>query len=146
MKKPVLILMLGLGILLGPLTHAATPNYATTIPGVVLLPLHFEGQFTASQDPITRFKLPFAARLIGISVNMQSLGGSSKPTYKVDVENSGSSVLSAPITVSSAATVTEGVIAKPVIVDESVLEITLTLTGTSPTVDDMTVLLTLLRI
>lgn len=122
---------------------AATQNYSTAVPGVVVVPLHFDGQFTATTNPVAKFILPFGAKLIGVSANARASGGTS-PTLTVDLEDDGTSVLSSAISI-TAGTVSEGTIANASIADESVMEVVLTIGGTSPTWDDITVLLTLVR-
>ena len=106
-------------------------------------PLHFDGQFTATSNPVAKFVLPFGAKLIGVSANARASGGTS-PTLTVDLEDDGTSVLSSAISI-TAGTVSEGTIANATIADESVMEVVLTIGGTSPTWDDITVLLTLVR-
>ena len=123
-----------------------TPNLSIAIPGVVLLPLHLPGQYTASVTAVARLKLPFAARVLGVSAAARDSGGTS-PTLTVDIEDDGESILT------SAVSVTEGAVAqaaidaaKAVIADESELTVDLAITGTTPTWDDVDVLLTLVRI
>lgn len=123
--------------------QAATTNIPVAIPGVVLIPLQLDGQFTATVNPVVKFILPFGARLIGVSANARASGGTS-PTLTVDVEDDGTSVLSSAIAI-TAGTPAEGTVANPAIADESVIEVILTIGGTSPTWNDITVLLTVVR-
>jgi hypothetical protein len=138
-----LILALALALACAPLAHAATTNIPVAVPGVVLIPLHFDGQFTATTNPVAKFVLPFGARLLGVSANARASGGTS-PTLTVDVEDDGTTVLSSAIAI-TAGTPAEGTVSVPEIADESVIEIVLTIGGTSPTWDDITVLLTVVR-
>ncbi|MEX2372411.1 MAG: hypothetical protein WD800_01285, partial [Dehalococcoidia bacterium] len=66
------------------------------------------------------------------------------PTLTVDVLEGGVTVLSAPIAV-TAGTVAEGTITDANLADESTITVNLVITGTSPTWNDITVLLTLVR-
>lgn len=122
---------------------AATTNYSLATPGILVLPFHFDGQFTATTNPVAEFKMPFAANLIGMSGTCRASGGTS-PTLTIDLEDDGTSVLSSAFSV-TAGTVAEGTIDTASVADESVMEIVFTITGTSPTWDDCTVLITLQR-
>lgn len=126
-----------------PQARAATTNYSLATPGILVLPFHFDGQFTATTDPVAEFKMPFAANLIGISGTCRASGGTT-PTLTIDLEDDGTSVLSAAFAV-TAGTVAEGTISTASVVDESVMEIVFTIGGSSPTWDDCTVLITLQR-
>lgn len=122
---------------------AATQNYSVAIPGVVVVPLQLSGQYTATEVAVVRFALPFKARLVGASASARASGGTS-PTLTVDVQDDAASVLSAPVAVTAGA-VAEAVITAAAIADESVITIDLAITGTSPTWDDITILLTFVR-
>lgn len=121
-----------------------TPNIPISTPGVVLVPLQLPGQYTADVTAVSRFKLPFAARVVGVSASARASGGSA-PTLTVDVLDDGTSVLLAPIAVTAGA-VAEGTVASPAVADESVITVDLAIGGTNPTWDDITVLLTLVRV
>ena len=123
--------------------QADTTNIPSAIPGVVLIPLHFDGQFTATTNPVAKFKIPFACRLLGVSANARASGGTA-PTLTVNIEDDGVAALSSAISL-TAGTVSEGTIANAAIADESVIEIVFTIGGTSPTWDDVTVVLTVVR-
>lgn len=125
--------------------QAATPNFSLATPGILVLPFHFDGQFTATTNPVAEFVMPFAARLVGISGTCRASGGSS-PTLTINLEDDGTSVLSSAFAV-TAGTVAEGTIstAGASVADESVMEIVFTIGGSSPTWDDCTVLITLQR-
>ena len=59
---------IGLALALhSPAPKAATPNVASTIAGVVLVPIHVSGQYTATTADVAQFKLPFAAKVLGVS-------------------------------------------------------------------------------
>lgn len=122
---------------------ADTTNYAVSMPGVVVIPLHISGQYTATTDPVAEFKMPFPCRIVGVSATARASGGTS-PTLTVDLEDDGTSVLDSAISV-TAGTVAEGTVSNAAVTDESVMEVVLTIGGTSPTWDDITVLVTVVR-
>jgi len=126
-----------------PPARAATTNFSLATPGIGVIPLHFARQFTASVNPAAKFVMPFAARLIGISGTCRASGGTT-PTLTIDLEDDGTSALASAFSV-TAGTVAEGSIANAAVVDESVMEIVLTIGGSSPTWDDCTVLITYQR-
>lgn len=126
-----------------PVAQAATPNYPIGTPGIGVLTFQYDGQFTATTNPVSKFVMPFAARLLGISGTCRASGGSS-PTLTIGLEDDTVSVLSAAFAV-TAGTVAEGTISTPVVADESVMEIVFTIGGSSPTWDDCTVLITYQR-
>lgn len=123
--------------------EAATPNYAAGVYEVQALPIFISGQRTASVTAVTKFNLPFAARLIGVSSTARASGGTT-PTLTVDVLEAGTTVLSAPIAI-TAGTVAEGTITDSAIADEGAITINLAIGGSSPTWDDITVILTVVR-
>jgi hypothetical protein len=124
-------------------THAATTNYSTSVPGVVVMPFHISGQYTATTAGVIRFAIPFKARLVGVGASARASGGTT-PTLTVDVLVGGTTLLSAPITVTAGA-YAEGTISTAAIADEGAVTVDLTIGGTSPTWNDITVVLTLLR-
>ncbi len=129
----------------GP-ARAATSNVPVAIPGVMLVPIHLDGQFTATTAAAATFKLPFPAVVLGVSASARASGGTS-PTLTVDVNDDGTTILSSDITV-TAGSVAEGTLASTTaatIADESVITIDLTIGGTSPTWDDIDVLITIYR-
>lgn len=122
---------------------AQTPNYAVAIPGVVVIPFHVSGQYTATAVGVARFAMPFPARIVGVHASARASGGTS-PTLTVNLMDDGASVLSAAITV-TAGNITHGTVANPVISDESVMTVDLTIGGTSPTWNDITIFVTAVR-
>ena len=123
--------------------RADTPNLSVATPGVVLLPIHLQGQHTANVTAAARLKLPFPAKVLGVSAAARASGGTT-PTLTVDVLDDGVSVLSAPITVTAGA-VAEGAVAAATVADESLLTVNLAIGGSTPTWDDIDVLVTLVR-
>lgn len=125
-----------------PAVLADTPNYPTTT-SVQIVPLVISGQYTATTTGVVQIKLPFKARLVGVSATARASGGTS-PTLTVNVKQGATSVLSAPIGI-TAGTVAEGTISSSQLADESTLTVDLTIGGTSPTWNDISVVLTLAR-
>lgn len=128
---------------LPPRSHAATQNYAETIGGIQIVPFHISGQYAATTASVVRFQLPFKAQVLGVSATARASGGTS-PTLTIDVLEAGTTILSSAMSI-TAGTVTEGVITDTSLADEAVITVTLTIGGTSPTWNDMTVLLILRR-
>jgi hypothetical protein len=126
-----------------PIAVAATPNYPPAY-SVTPIVLHVSGQYTATTTAVARFNVPFRCKLIGVGASARASGGTS-PTLTVDVKAAGTTVLSAPITV-TAATYTEGTITTSAIADEAAITVDFTIGGTSPTWNDMVVVLTVVRL
>lgn len=122
---------------------AATSNFSQAVAGVEVIPILISGQRTANVTAVTRFALPFAARVIGVSASARASGGTT-PTLTVDLLDDGTTVLSAPVAVTAGA-VSEATIATPAVADESVMTVNLAITGTNPTWDDITVFVTVVR-
>jgi len=146
--RPTLGLVLGLVlaiVLAVPVAPAlaATPNYSITQPGLTVLPFHISGQYTATLTGIVKFNMPFKARVVNVLANARASGGTS-PTLTVDVMEAGVTILSAPISI-TAGTVAEGTITDVIIADEAAVTVNFAITGTSPTWNDITVILVVLR-
>ncbi|MBF0248038.1 MAG: hypothetical protein HQL36_08210 [Alphaproteobacteria bacterium] len=139
----VLALVAVLGTAALNTAHADTSNLSVSTPGVVLLPVHLQGQHTADVTAAARIKLPFPAKVLGVSAAARASGGTT-PTLTVDVLDDGVSMLSAPIAVTAGA-VAEGTVTSTAVGDESVVTVNLAIGGTTPTWDDIDVLVTLVR-
>lgn len=123
---------------------AATTNPSPASPGYMVLPLQISKQWTTSTTAVVRFKAPFPCAVVNVYATARASGGTT-PTLTVDVKEAGVTILSAPISV-TAGTVNEGTIADAALADESVITVDLTIGGTTPTWDDITVLLVLKRL
>lgn len=132
---------LTLGLFAG-LAPAATRNQPPSAQ-VVLIPIHISGQYTATTAGVARYQMPFACKLIGASASARASGGTS-PTLTIDVLEAGTTVLSAAMSI-TAGSVTEGTITDAIIADEAAVTVNFTIGGTSPTWNDMSVLLTCVR-
>ncbi|MEQ8605179.1 MAG: hypothetical protein RIB45_17845 [Marivibrio sp.] len=149
MKKllaPLAFAGLAAAALLVPIDRAQadTPNLGVATPGVVLMPIQLSGQVGANVTGAATFQLPFKAKILGVTATARASGGTS-PTLAIEVLDDGTTVLTAPIAV-TAGTVSEGALAAPVVADESEISIDLDLGGTSPTWDDVSILITLVRL
>lgn len=122
--------------------QAATPNITVGAGQVMVLPLFIAGQRTATVTPI-KFAMPQPCNMIGVGATARASGGTS-PTLTVDVQDDGTTILSSAISI-TAGTWSEGTISAAAISDESVMTVVLTIGGTTPTWDDITVLLTCSR-
>lgn len=122
---------------------AATPNYSVDKP-VETVPFFIAGQRTTTTAAVVKFKLPFKAKLIGVTATARASGGTT-PTLTVDLQMGGTTVLSAPISI-TAGTVAEGTITTATLTDESTITVDLAIGGTNPTWDDITILVTLVRL
>jgi len=142
--------LLGLFVLIGalalatllpmvPQPLAATDNPAQGAPGYYVVNLHFDSQLTASVADKAQWKAPWPSKLIAIKCSGRAFGGSGGPTYTWTLqEAAGTAATCAPTT---AATEVEGTISDADIADEASLTLDYASTGTSPTADDMNVML-----
>ncbi|AUN31242.1 hypothetical protein [Niveispirillum cyanobacteriorum] len=117
---------------------------ATAGSPVIVLPYHF-ASVTADATAAVKIKLPFEADIAGFSVAARASSGTS-PTLDINLKAGVSSLLTAPVSVSTS-TVTEAAIATKRVADETILTIDFDIGGTStPTFLDVDILLTLVRI
>lgn len=135
--------LLTLTALLPAPVNAATQNYSVAINGVVVIPFHISGQYTATTANVVKFAMPFPCRIIGVGATARASGGTS-PTLTVNLLDDGVTTLSSAIAI-TAGTYAEGTVANAVVADESVMTVDLTIGGTSPTWNDITVLVTVVR-
>jgi hypothetical protein len=121
---------------------ADTQNYGLG-PQQQIIPFHISGQYTATTASVVRFKLPYPVKLVGVSATARASGGTT-PTLAIDVKEAGNTVLSAPVAI-TAGTVSEGTVTDSLLADESTITADLTIGGTSPTWNDIVLLLTVVR-
>jgi hypothetical protein len=143
-KKALMCVMAGLVLALAMAVpaQAATPNYNLGAQQQVIA-LHVSGQYTATTAGVAKFTLPFPAKLVGVTATARASGGTT-PTLTVDVGAGGTSVLSAPVSI-TAGTVATATIATATLADEAAITVDLAIGGTNPTWNDITVLLTVVR-
>lgn len=102
-----------------------------------------DGQFTTGVDNLCTFQMPFAATLVEASACARDIDrADGTEVYSIDVLEASSSVLSAVINLTADATPVIGAIADATIADNAVITIDLDVGGTTPAIDDITVLLT----
>lgn len=141
-------------VLIAALVLVATmPAFAVTNPppgaaGYMVMPITFDRTVSAVSTPvIARVKLPFPAAVVAVQASCETADyASTDETYKIDVLEAGTTILSAPINMVAADTVYSGTVSDKKLADEAVLTITLDVAGTTPSVTDVTVLLVLKRL
>ena len=126
-----------------PLAWADTVNISPASSNYHILTFPLNKQYIATTAGVLRFKMPYPATLITVQATARASGGTS-PTLTVDILEAGVTVLSAPVSV-TAGTVSEATITDANIADEAVVTANLAITGTSPTWDDITIVLVVAR-
>jgi hypothetical protein len=135
--RVALVALALVGLIAAP-SLAATTNVSPASPGYMLLPFHISGQYTASTTAVVKFVAPMPCEVYHASATARASGGTS-PTLSVVLKNGASTVSTiGPIT---AGTVSEGTLANTSVADEASVTVDLTIGGTSPTWNDITVLI-----
>lgn len=131
-----------------PAPMAATTNPSPASPGYMVVPLVFDRTVSAVSAPVIfRFKAPFPCRVISVSAAAEAIDTTdTDETYTVDVQEGGTSILSAAIGIVAAATVYDGTVSDAALADEAVITGVLTVAGTTPSISTVTVLLVLKRL
>lgn len=126
--------------------QAATDNPSTASTGYETWVFHVNGTFTSTVTPI-KFKVPWPYRALSVSVYARSVSGASDvASQTVDVKQGSTSLLTTPVQIISSDTVTDGTIATtPTITDEATISVILNMTGTNPSVTDLTVVMPVKR-
>lgn len=143
----IMSLVLVLAMLCMPVTGmATTDNPSTGSTGYETWVFHVSGTFTSTVTPI-KFKVPWPYRALSVSVYARSVSGTSDvASQTVDVKQGTTSLLTTPVQIISSATVTDGTLATtPSITDEATLSVILNMTGTNPSVTDLTVVVPVKR-
>lgn len=135
------VIVIVIAMLLGSIADATTTNPSPASPGYIVLPIHISGQYTATAADIVSFKAPFPAEVVGCQLTARASGGTS-PTLTITVQQASTTLCTAAIT---AGAVSEPTLSSTTIPDEAAVTIDFTIGGTSPTWNDMTVLLVLKR-
>ena len=123
------------GLLAAPV-FAATTNVSPGSAGYMQLPIHISGQYTASTTAVAKWLAPMPCEVYHVSATARASGGAS-PTLSVVFKNGASTVSTMAVT---AGAITEGVLANTTVADEATLSIDFTIGGTSPTWNDIMVL------
>ena len=129
------ILSAMVGLLASP-GLAATTNVSSGSAGYMQLPIHISGQYTASTTAVAKWLAPMPCEVYHVSATARASGGTT-PTLSVVFKNGASTVSTIAVT---AGTITEGTLANTTVADEATLSIDLTIGGTSPTWNDIMVL------
>jgi len=142
----LVVMFLTLGMLFLPgISKAATTNYSEVITGIQIVPLTFSRTITATATPIT-FRIPFKAQVIGVSAHAKVLDSADgNETYTVDIKEGGTSILSSALSLAAQNTLYEAAVSDTSIADEATVTVVVTLGGTTPSLTDLTVLLTIRR-
>jgi hypothetical protein len=127
---------------------AATINPSPASSGYMVLPVTMTRAITAVSAPvIARIQLPYPATVVGVTASCETADyASTDEVYTIDVKEGATTILSAPIDLVAADTVYTGTLADTTIADEAVLTVILDVSGTTPSVEDVTVLLILKRL
>lgn len=146
MKKfySIMLITTLLAICAAPVAFAATANPSPNSPGYMTLPFQISQQYTATTAGVVRFKMPFPVKVLNVYASARASGGTT-PTLTVDVKEAGTTILSTPISI-TAGTVSEGTLTDTKIADEAVVTVDLNIGGTSPTWNDITVVLVCKRL
>jgi hypothetical protein len=142
-----LLLLCSMTILSPSPALADTANFSEVVTGIQVVPITMNRAVTAVSAPVIfRGKLPFKAQVLGVSASAETADyASTDEVYTIDVKEGSTSILSAPIDLAAADTVYEGTLTDTTIADEAVVTVILDVSGTTPSVEDVTVLLTLRR-
>ena len=133
----VAIALAGLSSLAVRDADAATPNFPPTT-SVYAMPMFLPGAYTSTATPI-KFVMPYASRLVGFS----AVAGTVSGTMTIDIQAGGTTLLSAPITAST--NVVEATISTAAVADEAQITVVLTISGSSPTFSNITLVPTFVR-
>lgn len=112
---------------------------------VFQLPIFFAGQRGTDATDAAKWKAPFPFDVLSIQGSARASGGTS-PTLAVDVLADGTSILTAPMAVATGTTINEAGLATTRITDEQLVSLNLDFGGTSPTFDDVLIVITGVRI
>ncbi|MBI2543284.1 MAG: hypothetical protein HYW24_03800 [Candidatus Aenigmarchaeota archaeon] len=105
--------------------------------------LTHDGPETATLNPVFTFAMPFAATLTEVSSTARTIDTvTGDETYTIDVTENSTTVLSSATAITASNTPVTGTISDSIIADNAKMEVVLTLAGTTPQIDDLTVLLT----
>lgn len=140
----VAVLLLG-ALVFAPsmMLQAATSNPSPASPGYFTVPIHFDSQLTATVADKAEFTMPWPAQLVQFQCVARAGGGTS-PTYTFTLqEGAGTLATCSPVT---PGVVVEGTISDAAVADEANITLDYASSGTSPTLDDVTVLLIFKRL
>ena len=130
--------VLAAALVLGGLV-AATSNPSPGSAGYWTVNYHFDSQLTSSVTSKVYFKTPWPVELVDVKCAGRAFSSSGSPTFTWTIKAAGSSIATcAPTTASTEVT---GTITTSAIADEAAISIDYTATGSTPTADDMDLVL-----
>jgi len=131
-----------------PMAQAATTNPSPGSPGYMVIPVTFSRTISAVSAPVmARIKLPFPAAVVSVTAACETADyASTDEAYTVDVQEAGTSILSSAIDLAAADTVYAGTVSDETLADEAVVTLVLDVSGTTPSVTDVTTTLVLKRL
>ncbi len=141
--KASLIIMIFLAVLAFSIpAQAGTDNPSTGSTGYETWVFTLPGANTSTITPI-KFTAPWPYRVLSVSAYARSVSGTSDvASQTIDVKQGTTSLLSAPIQLISSATHYAGTLAtSPSVTDEAAVSVILNMTGTNPSVSDVTVVI-----
>ena len=111
-----------------------------------IMPFHCSKQLTGNVTGLFAFQLPFACKVLEVSAVARAKGGTIT-TGTVDVQEAGTTILSSVMDIDAVAAgvVVVGSVSDTSLADNAKITVDVALAGTSPTLDDVTVTLTLQR-
>jgi len=105
-----------------------------------------DGQYTSSVANLTTFQMPFKATVIEVSVCARDIDtADGDETYTVDIKEGGTTILNSTMNITADNTVVVGTLDDTTLADNAKITVDLTLGGTTPALDDLTILMTLKR-
>lgn len=123
----------------------------TTVSGTLygapfMMVITKDGQYTSSVANLTTFQMPFKATVIEVSVCARDIDtADGDETYTVDIKEGGTTILNSTMNITADNTVVVGTLDDTTLADNAKITVDLTLGGTSPALDDLTILMTLKR-
>ena len=137
-------------MILAPVAHGATANPSPASTGYETVVLYVPGAITSTATPIA-WKSPWPYRVLSISAYARSITTTcvtTPPSYSIQVKQGTTNLLSPALAIltTQAATVLDGVLTSaPNITDEATVSVLLTLAGESPSITDLTLIMSIKR-
>lgn len=129
------------------LNVTANTTFSGTLYGApFMMVITKDGQYTSSVANLTTFQMPFKATVIEVSVCARDIDTTDgDETYQVDIKEGGTTILNSTMNITADNTVVVGTLDDTSLADDAKITVDLTLGGTSPALDDLTILITLKR-
>lgn len=130
-------------LIAAPAAHAASPAMPAVGTAVYPLAFHISGQYSASKTGIIKFTAPYTMRVLYTTATIQAKGGT-QGTSTITCSNAGNAFTNAMDISVTAGTVVEAtlVAAQQSIAKDAAVTCDLVITGgSSPTIDNISVLI-----